>query len=406
MLQLVLLILSIPPVVILLLFTLRRLVFMLAILLGQRRKFVAAGTNLLPDVLILVSCRDEAPMINDLCLSLSQLDYPREALKVVLIDDGSIDDTGWFMEQQAGRHFGWDVLRFSRSMGKASALNRALERYSFGEIIYVFDADHRPDPQVLRRAVRYFSDPQVAAVTGFTQVVNPIASPSAFYCTVESYTNQLVTIRAKDRLDLAPALLGSNCGYRRAALLSCGGFRAGAFSEDSDMTVTLYRAGYRIRFAEDAVSYQQVPQSVNGYLTQHIRWGRGLNDIAGVHSRDLFQERNLPLLLRLELLLFTAGYLDRIALMSAVLLMAMSYVCSPALALVVFLTILLSLLTPFAQIFVLFLTGNMPPAMWIRMPLIPLFFALDILAAIRAMVDTLLNRTRRWTHTERVEFPQ
>lgn len=379
---------------------------MLATLLGRDRSSAAAGTNPLPDVLVLVSCRDEAPMINDLCQSLSQLDYPRESLKVVLIDDGSMDDTGRFMEQQAGGHSGWEVLRFSRSMGKASALNAALERYSFGEIIYVFDADHRPDPQVLRLAVRYFSDPRVAAITGFTKVLNPTASASAFYCTVESYTNQLVTMRAKDRLDLAPALLGSNCGYRRDALLSCGGFRAGAFSEDSDMTVTLYRAGYRIRFAEDVISHQQVPQSVNGYLKQHIRWGRGLNDIAGVHSLDLLKERKLPLRLRMELLLFTAGYLDRIALMSAGLLMVISYVFSPALALSLFLTILLSLITPFAQIFVLFLTENMPPALWIRMPLIPLFFVLDIIAAIRAMVDTLLNRTRLWTHTERAEIPQ
>ena len=91
-------------------------------------------------------------------------------------------------------------------------------------------------------------------------------------------------MRAKDRLELAPALLGSNCAYRRQPLMACGGFRDGALSEDSDLTVTFYREGYRVRFMEDAVSYQQVPQSLDGYIKQHIRWGRGLNDVARVHS--------------------------------------------------------------------------------------------------------------------------
>ena len=169
-------------------------------------------------------------MIPDLCNALSQLDYPRESYQVVLIDDGSTDGTGALMEQQAASRSGWHVLKFPKSAGKASALNTALAHFPFGEILYIFDADHRPDSRALKHAVRYFYAPRVAAVTGFTRVLNPIASPSAFYSTVESYTNQLVTIRAKDRLGLAPALLGSNCAYRREPLLACGGFRDGAFS--------------------------------------------------------------------------------------------------------------------------------------------------------------------------------
>lgn len=404
--EILLLLLAIPVTAILLLFTLRRIIFTLAMLFGADRKSSAPGNGHLPEVLILVPCRDEAGMIEDLCQALSQLDYPRQSYHVVLIDDGSTDGTGLLMEQQAARRPGWGFLKFFQTVGKASALNTALERFPFGEIVYIFDADHRPDAQVLRRAVRYFYAPRVAAVTGFTRVLNPIASPSAFYCTVESYTNQLVTIRAKDRLELAPALLGSNCAYRREPLVACGAFRDGAFSEDSDLTVTFYRAGYRVRFAEDAVSSQQVPQSVHGYLKQHIRWGRGLNDVAREHSRDLFKEQKLSLPLRMELLLFTAGYLDRIALMSAVLLTAVSYVFSPVLVLPLFLVILFSLVTPFAQIIALFIKERMNPAMWIRLPLVPFFFALDIFAAVRAMLDALLNRARFWTRTERVEIPQ
>jgi cellulose synthase/poly-beta-1,6-N-acetylglucosamine synthase-like glycosyltransferase len=242
-------------------------------------------------------------------------------------------------------------------------------------------------------------------VNGLTRVVNPLVSPSAFYATVESYTNQLLTMRAKDRLGLAPALLGSNCAYRRELLSTLGGFRIGAFSEDSDLTVTFYREGYRIRFAQDAVSTQQVPESMDGYLKQHIRWGRGLNDVAKVHAWKVLTDRKLSLPLRVELLLFTAGYLDRLALLSALLLLVFSSLIGSALVLPLLGVILFSLATPLGQIVALFLKERMGMAMWIRLPLLPIFFAIDIFAAIRSMLDTLLNQPRLWTKTKREEIP-
>lgn len=405
--QTTLLIIAIPLVAILLMFTIRRIVFTLAILLtgDQSSKHPTHDHGFLPEVLILVPCRDEKRMIPDLCNALSQLDYPPESLQVVLIDDASVDGTGLVMEQQAAGRLGWHVLQFSSNVGKARALNIALARFQFGEIIYIFDADHRPDADALRRGVQYFFAPRVAAVSGFTRVVNPLASPSAFYSTVESYTNQLVTMRAKDRLGLAPALLGSNCAYRRELLSTSGGFRNGAFSEDSDLTVTFYREGYRIRFAKDAVSTQQVPQSMNGYLKQHIRWGRGLNDVAKVHAWKVLTDRKLSLPLRIELLLFTAGYLDRLALLSALLLMVLSYLIGSTLFLPLLGVILVSLATPLFQIVALFLKERMSKAMWMRLPLIPIFFAIDIFAAIRSMLDTLLHEPRLWTKTQREEVP-
>jgi len=406
MLQTLLLIFSLPVVAILLVFSIRRLIFTLAILPGSDQGSTSGllGQPYLPEVLILVPCRDEVGMIPDLCQALSGLDYPSEKLQVVLIDDGSVDGTGQSMEEQSVSRPGWHVLKFANNKGKADSLNSALACFSFGEIIYIFDADHRPKADVIRRAAGYFYAPQVAAVTGFTQVLNPVASPSAFYSTVESYVNQLVTMRAKDRLGLAPALLGSNCAYRREPLIACGGFRYGALSEDSDLTVTFYRAGYRVRFMEDAVSYQQVPQSMDGYVKQHIRWGRGLNDVARVHSLETLKDRKLPGALRLELLLFTAGYLDRLALMSAILLAGLSYLLEGPLFLLL-LIILFSLAMPLVQIVVLFFRERVDAAMWIRLPLVPVFFAIDIFAAMRAMWDTLLNQPRLWSKTERGEMP-
>lgn len=393
--------LAYPIITILLIFNLRRILFTITIFFTDHRKSGALVVrDELPKVLVLVPCRNEVDMIPGLCRAVSQLDYPLEKIRVVLIDDGSTDGTAELMQQQVKSLPGWHVFPLSRNLGKAGALNAALTQFSFGEIVYIFDADHRPEPNAIRRAMRYFENATVAAVTGFTKVQNPVASSSAYYATIESYINQLITTRAKDRLDLGPPLLGSNCGYRREILMACGGFRNGAFSEDSDLTVSFHKAGYRVRFAEDAVSYQQVPQTIRGYLRQHIRWGRGIQDVAKTHGLEILQQRSLALPLRFELLLFTAGYLDRIALAGAVCLVALSRLSekccrfSPK-------VILFALVTPLAQIIALFVKEHMPREMWFRLPVVPAFFLLDIFAAVRATLDTLLNRAHLWTKTER-----
>ena len=115
-------VIAIPIAAILLLFTLRRIIFTLAILPEQDKKSSALGNEHLPEVLLLIPCRDEAGMIPDLCQALSRLDYPPECFQVVLIDDGSTDGTGLLMEQQAASRSGWHVLKFSNTVVSPAVL--------------------------------------------------------------------------------------------------------------------------------------------------------------------------------------------------------------------------------------------------------------------------------------------
>jgi len=395
---------TIPVVLMLLLYNLRRCLFLYAALLTPKKrsehKIDGNSSSDVPSILIIVPCRDEETMIPGICASLAALEYPQTRYQVVLIDDGSRDGTREQMETCARGRAGWFVLSLPENVGKASALNIALTRVPFGEIVIVFDADHRPVPDVLERAVTCFDHDRVAGVSGRTLALNPLASPSAYYSAVEGSVHQMVTMRAKDRLGLAPALLGSNCAYRRSALAQCGGFRTGALLEDSDLTLAFYRDGYVVRFAEDMVSYHQVPETVGGYIKQHTRWARGFNDVAQSHAISLAGDRRLPLPLRFELILFATGYLDRIALAGAVILSLLSSL-NRQITQFPNKILYFALLTPLVQIIGLFIEQKVGWAMWLRLPLVPLFFLLDLYSAGRAMMDTLLNRTRVWAKTER-----
>ena len=385
--------LACPVLLALLLFNARRL--LLTTTLWRRQPPIPTADDL-PTVLVLVPVHDDAACLPDLAAALDRLDYPASRLEVVLIDDGSVDESAEVIPQLAAERRSWHSLRIDRSVGKAEALNIALAAHQFGDIVYILDADHRPSPDCLRIAVQAFADPEVAGVNGRMLLTNPLASAVAYYAALESMVHQLITVRGKDVLELAPPLLGSNTGYRRSALEAVGGYRRGAFLEDGDLTVALHRAGYRTRFVPAAVSRHTAPPSVRGYLAQHVRWGRGFNDVASWHVRELVRDRRLRPLLRLELVTFSFGYLDRLAVLAAVALMAV-----PVLRPVMLAGLGVAVVPPLLQAGCVLARVHAPRAMWWRLPLLVPLFILDVVAALAATTLTLAGTDRRWGSTER-----
>ena len=339
------------------------------------------------------------------------LDYPPPLLTIGLIDDGSTDGSGQLMDEFASAHPHVVVLHNSTSLGKANALNAGLRQWPQGDLVMVYDADARPQPDSLRQIVAAFDDPLVAGAGGLIRPRNGLATPSATYSAIERLVHQHVTLRAKDRLDLRPAILGSHCAYRRSDLQAAGGFPGGAFLEDSQLTVDFARSGRRTRFLPGAFATDHVPETLRGYWRQHVRWGRGFHEVAERHARaggqiSGFSEETgdrRTLALRLELWLFALGYLDRMALMMACGLLAQkrgTRVRSSEgglLAAMVGTTLLL----PYAQIMLAFAAERASLSWWLRLPFVPFFFLIDIAAALWSTVLSLARRPRVWQQTER-----
>ncbi|MCP4165531.1 MAG: glycosyltransferase family 2 protein [Chloroflexi bacterium] len=297
----------------LLLFSLRRLIFALTALLTP----VPTGARAIgdePDLLVLVPCHNDGPSLPALVQALLDNGYPHEHLRILLIDDGSTDNSSELIADLATANAPVHALHSPQKLGKAAALNLGLQEEPWGEIVAVYDADHRPEPGGLRALVTALHDPEIAAVSARTEARNALTSASAYYSAIERLVHQRITMVAKDRLELAPAILGSHCACRRDLLASLEGFASDA--EDSDLTLRIISAGYRIRYVESSVAYDEVPATVGGYWRQHVRWSRGFQNVAIEHSGRLLHTPISPAL-RLELFLFSLGYLDRLALLVA-----------------------------------------------------------------------------------------
>jgi cellulose synthase/poly-beta-1,6-N-acetylglucosamine synthase-like glycosyltransferase len=343
-----------------------------------------------------VPVRNESQALPELLSALDHLLYPSDKLQVVVVDDGSNDETLAIVKRWTATRQNWAALPLAENVGKAQALNEALNRFAGAEVVAIYDADERPQPEALQRLVAPFADNRVGGVSGRRAVSNPAVSPAASYTTFEGLVHQLITMRAKDRLNLAPAILGANCAYRRSALNEVGGFRPGALLEDSDLTLKLACAGWQVRFSPDAISYHQVPETVRGYWRQHTRWARGFNDVAKAQATATLTGQRLSLALRLELFVFSLGYLDRVALLLGGGLALLPRGGHQPTRRRLVNTILLNVFTPFLQIIAALKIGRQPPAMYARMLWVPLFFGLDIAMATTGLWTTLRNIPQIW----------
>lgn len=242
-----------------------------AVLLAPRSRGELEGKWSYPISVLLVG-HNEADKIARNVLSLRE--QTRRDLEIVVVDDGSTDRT---------REVGYDLRKrglISRFVctgvrgGKASALNIGA-RYCRHEAVVVLDADTSLDRDAIDRLVAPLCDPSVGAVAGNLGVRNYDASVLTAFQGLQYFFSIGVGRRFRAPLDLLLIISGAVGAYRASALRGVGGWDVGP-GDDSNATTKVRRAGWRIEFAHDAWALTDVPDTLQGYLNQQMRWNRSL----------------------------------------------------------------------------------------------------------------------------------
>lgn len=236
------------------------------------------GGYRVPAVSILLPCHNNAAGLVKTVASLRE--QTLQPLEIVAIDDGSSDRTA-----EVGRRLrleGAVQLFLSTGLrgGKSAALNLGLAQSS-GEIVICADADTTFDRDGIETLVRAFADPTIGAVGGNVGIRNVescllAAMQAVEYAICISLGRQISTL-----MGLPPTVSGAFAGFRREALLSVGGWEAGA-GEDADLGLKLRRAGWRLSFAEGAWALTDAPTSIQGLFRQRLRWE---SDLIRLHLR-------------------------------------------------------------------------------------------------------------------------
>ena len=239
--------------------------------LESTREGDAATTTSL--VSVLVPAFNESVCIQSSIRSLAGLEYPN--LEIVVIDDGSTDDTYWQAVEEAKRTPGVEVRVVSQANGgKASALNRGL-REARGEFVMCVDGDSKVAPASLRHGMRHFADPHVVAVAGNVKVVN--RRNLLTWLQALEYVEGLNLMRSAQAffrtVNIVPGPLGI---FRRQAVLAAGGYSTATFAEDCDLTLQLLGGGWKIKYEPRTIAYTEAPEQLHALLKQRYRWTRGI----------------------------------------------------------------------------------------------------------------------------------
>lgn len=237
----------------------------------------------LPTLVIAVPAFNEEAHVEDTIDALFRVDYPADKLRVVVVDDGSTDDTWSRIRASGVRHPLMDGIKFSRNRGKRAAMAAAVRAADGADLVVFVDSDSVLEPQALRELVKPFlgdSSGRVAAVTGHADVQNPGTNLLTRLQQVRYFAAFRVIKAAESRYGAVTCASGCFSAYRRSELLAVlpewenqrflG--QEATFGDDRALTNALLRRGLEVRYQSTAVSATLVPDQWRAFLRQQLRW--------------------------------------------------------------------------------------------------------------------------------------
>ena len=387
----------------------RHLIFVVASADRAGRELSAAALAVIPDetlpsVTVLVPCRDEELVVEGLVASLLALDYPADKLQVIVINDGSIDRTGELLDAAAGRDARLRPLHRPRDAGggKSGALNNALPLVS-SDVVVVFDADHQPAPDAVRRLARHFADPMVGAVQGRCVIRNADDSLLARAVALDYQCGYLINEYGRQAVYALPAYGGANCAVRTDVLTADGGWNEKSVTEDTDITLRVLLRGLRVHFDVTAVDTEQAVTTLRRYWKQRYRWARGHQEVWRDYRSAVWRSPHLGWGGKLETMMFLLVFHVPVLCFAGLILVLLGVIYDlPSSSINLFPLATLLFIGPMVELGASMLVArNARRDVWTLMLFIPTY-VVSMTVCAKAWLDGLLGSTYSWQKTKRV----
>ena len=258
----------------------------------------------LPSVTVIVPAFNEGALVARTLDHLAEADYPAERLNIIVVDDGSTDDT-WAHIRGAAHRIGSRVtaLHFDENRGKRWALWEGFRRGT-GDVFVTVDSDSLVEPDAIRALVSpIVADPGVGAVAGNVRVLNRGDGLIPRMLAVR-YVMTFDYKRAAQSMMGGGAVFcvaGALAAYRRSAVMPVldrwlhqtylgGQARAG---EDHAMTNFMLAQGHKVKYQRSARVHTLSPTTYVGLAKMFLRWGRS-NIRETIHMTEFMFGRFRP----------------------------------------------------------------------------------------------------------------
>ncbi|MBI3479335.1 MAG: UDP-forming cellulose synthase catalytic subunit [Nitrosomonadales bacterium] len=252
-----------------------------------------ADADKLPTVDIFIPTYNESDdIVRITATAATQIDYPREKLRIYIIDDGgsqakrSHPESGisawarhYRMRQMAAELGIGYITRETNQHAKAGNINHALQ-YTDGDLLLVLDCDHVPTKDFLQNTVGHFiADPKLFLVQTPHFFINPTPVEKSLGGTANpSGENDMFYRRIHPALNFwnASFFCGSAALLRRKYLMEAGGIRGTTITEDAETAFHLHSLGYNSVYINRPMVCGLSPESYDDYVIQRSRWAQGM----------------------------------------------------------------------------------------------------------------------------------
>lgn len=226
-----------------------------------------------PYLTIAIPAWNEGKYIKAAMESVFSLDYPKNRFEMIIIDDGSTDNTYEAAKNTIKKHPQFNVtLITKKNEGKGVAMNLALSKAK-GDYFISLDGDSHIEPSAIKKLLPYFTSQDIAAVLPCMKVSNPknLLEKIQWY----EYIVNMYYKKIMGHLDCIFVAPGPFSVFRTHVLREVGGFAKENLTEDLEMTLRLQKNHYRILQAMDVYVYTNVPNTMKQLYRQRNRWFKG-----------------------------------------------------------------------------------------------------------------------------------
>ncbi len=226
-----------------------------------------------PTVTIVIPAYNEEKNVIATLSSLIKLDYPKNRLEIIIVNDGSRDDTQKLVQEFIAKNRAFNLKLINKgNEGKGAALNRGLA-ISKGEFFVCLDADSIVTSDALAKILPHFADKNIAVVLPLLKVDKPRNLWQRM-----QWLEYIVNMFYKglmSRLNCVHVAPGPFSVYRKDVIKKVGGFDEGNLTEDLEISLRLQNKNYRIVQLLDAEVFTIAPKTFRELYKQRNRWYKG-----------------------------------------------------------------------------------------------------------------------------------
>ena len=265
--------------------------------LSSRRKDESSVTEIgEPTITVQLPIYNEKYVATRLVDSVCAQDYPKDKLKIMVLDD-SDDDTVNLMHQTVLKYqsLGFDIShirRGTRAGYKAGALKHAMKSTQ-SDFVAIFDADFIPPDWYLKKAITHFTNSKIGLVQCRWGHVNENYSELTQEHDLNLDFHFLVEQKAKSNSHLFMNFNGTAGIWRKECIDDAGGWHTATLVEDLDLSYRAQMKGWKCLFLPDIVVDAELPVQMNGAKRQQFRWAKGSIQCAVKLLGDILLKRKI-----------------------------------------------------------------------------------------------------------------